>query len=117
MFRKILASIALTLTLSSCAALDNTVDHAADRTQQLVDETLDGVDKKLEVIVPRAAKEIGDTLDATLENFLNSDIVAFVIVGITGLLGITLLCLLLIILRWVWSKTSAKRGKPASPST
>jgi len=105
MFRKILWSIVLVLTLSSCGALEDAVDHTADRTQQLVNETLEGVDQKLQVLVPRAAKDIGDTLDATLDNFLNSDLIAFVIVGITGLLGITLLCLLLIIMRWVWTKT------------
>ncbi len=104
MFRKLANPLPLILILNSCSV----VDRAANRTQQLVDhsfqklsdlktEILTEMDQKFQVMVPRATSEIGDRLDATLDGFLNSDVVAFVIVSATVLLSLVVIVTLLLL--------------------
>lgn len=104
MFRKLANLLPLILILNSCSV----VDRAANRTQQLVDhsfqklsdlktEILTEMDQKFQVMVPRATSEIGDRLDATLDGFLNSDVVAFVIVSATVLLTLVVIVTLLLL--------------------
>jgi hypothetical protein len=107
----------LALLLSSCSS---TIDHAADRTEEIIhlakDEVaalktdiLNEVDTKLQVIIPRATAEIGKTLDASIDRFTNSDLVAFMIVAIVCLLGSIGLGMLYIAIRLVIHKIETYR--------
>ena len=110
--RKIL--LALLLSLSSCVS--GAVDHAADRSEQLIivakqqvadlkTETLNELDQKLQEIVPRVAKEFGKTVDASIDRFINSDLVAFLIVSVVSLLGCVVLGLLYVVIHYLRSRT------------
>ena len=85
--KKILIALLTTLTLSSCAAFERTVDYTAERTERLVEfvrdeaaqlktETLNEVGKKIEEVVPVA-----------VEAALNTEAVAFLVVSITCILA------------------------------
>jgi hypothetical protein len=96
-----LSSLILIATLSSCTAIDRAADKGGELVVQfrkemgtLKTETLNEVDKKLEIIVPRAINRV----ELVLDNFLNSDVVAFVIVSATALLGAVVLVALFLLI-------------------
>jgi tetrahydromethanopterin S-methyltransferase subunit G len=109
--------LALLLSLSSCVT--RAVDHAADRSEQLIvvakdkiaelkTETLNEMDQKIQEVVPRVAKEFGKTVDASIDRFINSDLVAFLIVSVVSLLGCVVLGLLYLAIHYVRSRTKNK---------
>jgi len=123
----LLSALLATLTLPSCVAA---ADRAADRGEELLaqfrtemgklkTETLEEVDQKLQVIVPRAIKEVEQTLNTTIENFLNSDVVAFAIVSATGLISIVVVIVLWLFLGTAraWWKRLGNRSKPQATNT
>ena len=118
--KKILTATILSLSLSSCGAFNSTIDktieggkelstHIKDEFTVLRDETLKAVDKRLEQLGPlidERVNNVGTMLDATVSGFLNSDLMAFIIVALTCLVGISLIFIIILVLgearaRWL----------------
>lgn len=118
MFKRILASVALILTLSSCSAVKDAVDHTVDQGKTLVTHVTDEVrDLKTEVL-----EEVRETLEevtpnvvgSAVEEFLNADGVAFLIVSVTFLLGLVVVVALILLLGTARAWWKRIRSKPNS---
>lgn len=112
--------IAILALLSSCAA---TIDHVANQTTLLVDHTAEKLTTlKSEAVVEvtqavqdsldKGMEKLGATLDATIQGFFNSDVVAFVVVSIVGLLALVVLVALYLLIGFVrtWWKSKRQLG-------
>lgn len=131
--RKALAALLLALTLSSCAALEGTVDHAADRTERLVTHTTEEIRAlKTEVLAEtkeaiselktETLREVQDTVEEMtprlVDQVLNTESVAFLIVAVTGLLGLVVVVALILLLgaaRTTYRRLRHPKGCSARP--
>ena len=130
--RKLLSSLAIcaTLALSSCQALDNTIDHAGDRTEKLVTHTTqeirglkDELKEDLSKLKTEALSEVRTTIEEmtpvvverAVDKALNAEAVAFMIVSLTGLIGLVVVVAVLIILgffRALWKRLAGNSKLP-----
>lgn len=113
MFRKILTSLLLILTLSSCAAVEDAIDHAGDEGRGLITHASDELGKLKTEILEEVEATIERTMPQVIESILNADAVAFLIVAVTilgGLVIVTTLLLLLGAARAVYKRTQHPRG-------
>lgn len=111
------------LGLASCAALEETVDHAADRTERLVTHTTQEIGK----LKTETLKEVKDTVeevvprvvDQAVERILGDEAVAFLIVTFTGLLGLVVVVALILLLGTAraWWKRLRNRSSPPAANT
>jgi CHASE3 domain sensor protein len=111
MFKKMLVSIVLILTLSSCSAVRDAIDHSVDQGKTLVTHVTDEIrDLKTETL-----EEVRETIEEItpniVEEILNADGVAFLIVSVAFLLGLVVVTALILLLgtaRAWWRRIQSK---------
>lgn len=122
MMKRLLASLVLLTTLSSCGTFDSTVDRAGDRTEKLIthtteelrglktevlQETTEALSELKTEVLEEVRITIEDMMPRLIETALNADAVAFLIVSVVGLLGLVVTVALILLLGAIW--TSYKR--------
>lgn len=97
------------LTLSSCGTLDSAVDHAGDRTERVVTHTTGEVRKlknelkqDISELKTETLTEVRETVEEmvpkAVDQVLNTEAVAFLIVTVTFLLGLVVVVALILLL-------------------
>lgn len=127
--RKLLKTILLsaTLALSSCGALNSTIDkgvdggkelvtHATEEIGRLKTEVLEEVSQLKTEVLEEVKATVEEVMPKVVETVLNADGVAFLIVTVTGLLGLVVLVALLLLLgafRTAYRRWQHPRNCPA----
>jgi len=109
--KRLLASLILsvTLILSSCGAVEGAIDHAGNRTEQIVTHATGEIGKlktevleEISILKTETLKEVRETVEEMMpqvvQSILNADAVAFTIVSIVVLGGLVVLIALLLLL-------------------
>lgn len=109
--RKLLTTILISaaLALNSCNALDGTIDkgvdggkelvtHASEEIGRLKTDVLQEVSQLKTEVLEEVKATVEEVMPKVVETVLNADGVAFLIVAVTGLLGLVVVTALLLLL-------------------
>jgi hypothetical protein len=111
--KRLLTSLAICATLSSCGVLDKAIDHGVSGGKELVDhitekigeaktEALQETQEAISDLKTEILQEVEEAVDRvvprTIDTILDADAVAFLIVSVTFLLGLVVIVALVLLL-------------------
>ncbi len=107
--KKLLMTMMLA-ALSSCGAFDTTIEKGVDGGKELVTHATEEIGKLKTEVLEEVRVTIEEVMPVVVETALNADGVAFLIVAVTGLLGLVVITALVVILRLMWNLWRRRRA-------
>ncbi len=96
--KRLLTSLILCVTLSSCGVLDKTIDKGLTGGRELIAHTTEEFGKLKTETLQEVRQTIEEVTPKIVESFLNADAIAFLIVAMSLLGGLVVLTALWLIL-------------------
>ncbi len=117
--KKLLTSLILCATLSSCGAVDHAIEHAGDEGRELITHMTQEIGKLKTETLEEVRTTVEEMVPQVVESILNADAIAFLIVSVVALGGFVVVVALLLLMGTArtWWKRLNSRSKTSAANT